>query len=198
MLGFQLVQIIFWLALSAWFGAGLFIAIAAPIIFRTVRENKPVLPHVLSVNLEGQHATLLAGSIVEQLLSRFATVELACAAVVLVTSILDFFVADMHGMNLWVGVVRCLICVGGAAIVGYDRYVIWPRIAASKTEYIEHADEPDVANPAKDRFDAEHRRSVALVPIELGLLLFLIVYSANVQPARVVPAPVQAPAANSK
>ncbi len=53
MAGFQLIQIVFWLALSTWFGAVLFIAVAAPIIFRTVRESNPVLPMVLSVNLEG-------------------------------------------------------------------------------------------------------------------------------------------------
>ena len=58
---FQLVQIVYWLALATWFGGVLFVAIAAPAVFRTVRENNPVLPHVLSVNLEGQHGTLLAG-----------------------------------------------------------------------------------------------------------------------------------------
>ena len=36
--------------------------------FRTVRESNPLLPLVLSVNLDGQHGTLLAGSIVSNLL----------------------------------------------------------------------------------------------------------------------------------
>src|SRR3954454_21167129 len=60
---YQIVQIVYWLALATWFGGVLFVAISAPVILRTVRENNPILPHVLSVNLEGQHATLLAGSI---------------------------------------------------------------------------------------------------------------------------------------
>src|SRR3954469_4279890 len=66
---FQLVQSIYWIALSAWLGGGVFVAMAAPVIFRTVREADPTLPKVLSVNMEGQHATLLAGTIVGDLLS---------------------------------------------------------------------------------------------------------------------------------
>ena len=61
---FDLVQILYWLGLSTWFGGVLFIAIAAPIVVRAVRESNPVMTSVLSVNLEGQHGTLLAGSII--------------------------------------------------------------------------------------------------------------------------------------
>ena len=61
---FIVVQIAFWMALSTWFGAVLFVVLAPPIILRAVRQNNPVLPTVLSVNLEGQHGTLLAGSII--------------------------------------------------------------------------------------------------------------------------------------
>src|SRR5207253_632524 len=88
---FQVVQIMYWLGLSTWFGGVMFIALAAPVIFRTVRESNPVLPDVLSVNLEGQHSTLLAGSIVANLLSRVAQVELICAGVVLLALLLYFF-----------------------------------------------------------------------------------------------------------
>src|SRR5258707_12113971 len=57
------IQITYWLALSTWFGSVLFLAVAWPVIYRTVREADPVLPEVLSVNLEGQHGSLLAGTI---------------------------------------------------------------------------------------------------------------------------------------
>ena len=50
---FQLVQTVYWLALSIWFGGAMFIGVAWQIIHRTVRESNPVLPHVLSVNLDG-------------------------------------------------------------------------------------------------------------------------------------------------
>ena len=76
---FDLIQIIYWLALATWFGAVLFIAVAAPIIMRTVRENNPILTNILSVNLEGQHGTLLGGSIVGRIMNILFPVELACA-----------------------------------------------------------------------------------------------------------------------
>ena len=185
MLGFQFIQILYWLALSTWFGSVMFIALAAPIIFRTVRESNPVLTNVLSVNLEGQHATLLGGSIVSNLLSRLALIQLACAGVIVIMTIAQFFTANMDGMNRLVGIFRLVLCLAAAGVVAYDRFMIWPRISKSRTEYIDHADEPDVANPAKDRFDADHRRSMTLMMITLGLLLLLIMYSANVQPAAI-------------
>src|SRR5437016_2033951 len=82
---FELVQIIYWLALSTWFGGVLFIEISWPIIFRTVRESDPVLPTVLSVNLEGQHGSLLAGTIVAILISMLTRIELICAGAMLIT-----------------------------------------------------------------------------------------------------------------
>ena len=39
-----LVQIVYWLALSTWFGGVLFVALSAPVVFNTVRENNPILP----------------------------------------------------------------------------------------------------------------------------------------------------------
>src|SRR5688572_4108513 len=80
---FEVLQIIYWLALSTWFGSVLFIAIAAPIIMRSVREANPVLPSILSVNLEGQHGTLLGGGIVGNIMNLLVPVQMACAAALL-------------------------------------------------------------------------------------------------------------------
>ena len=73
---FHFVQMLFWIALSTWFGGVLFVAAASRVVFQTVREIDPILPTVLSVNLEGQHGTLLAGSIMANLLAMLRTVEL--------------------------------------------------------------------------------------------------------------------------
>src|SRR6476646_1861799 len=94
---FTLNQILYWLALATWFGGVLFIAIAAPIIFRTVRESDPMLPTVLSVNLEGQHGTLLAGSIVANLLAALVRIELACAAAAGVAIVAQWFLVERDG-----------------------------------------------------------------------------------------------------
>src|SRR6478672_9772072 len=82
---YQFIQIAYWLALSTWFGGVLFVAVSWQVIFRTVREANPVLPTVLSVNLEGQHGTLLAGTIVADIIAMLTRIQLVCAAALLIT-----------------------------------------------------------------------------------------------------------------
>jgi hypothetical protein len=202
-MAFQLVQIVYWLALATWFGGVMFVAVAAPVIFRTVRENNPVLPNVLSVNLESQHATLLAGSIVGNVLLRLSQIELACAGALVLALIAQFFVADLSGSsltdsNLTAALIRCVLTAAAAGTVAYDRYVVWPALQRHRADYVDHADEPEIANPAKDAFDREHRRSMTLLTVTLGLLLLLIMYSSNItvrtttRPATAPPSPAAA------
>src|SRR6478736_4360183 len=127
-MGFQLVMIVYWLALATWFGGVLFVALAAPVVFKTVGEAKPILPGVLSVNLDGQHGTLLAGSIVGDLLKRLSQVEVGCAAVGLVMLILQPLVVDVRETNFTAYVLRLGMFVGAAGVMAYNRWVLWPRI----------------------------------------------------------------------
>jgi hypothetical protein len=187
---FQLVQILYWLALATWFGGVLFIAIAAPVIFRTVRENNPVLTSVLSVNLEGQHGTLLAGSIVGNLLARLAQIEFICAFAILVTLGAQMFMIDLDGANRTASILRWILYVAAVFVLLFDWQVVAARIRKFRTEYIEHADEPDIANPAKEQFDREHHRSVMLLTLRLALLIGMIVFSSNIMPAS-EPVPLQ-------
>src|SRR5438552_18168953 len=106
MLGFTLIQIAYWLALSTWFGAVLFVAIAPPIILRTVRQSNPLLPTVLSVNLEGQHGTLLAGSIVGELIQPLVKIELACAIALLLSIIGQWILLHPAGSDLVLPILR--------------------------------------------------------------------------------------------
>src|SRR5688500_3451179 len=108
---FEFVQIAYWLALSPWFGAVLFVALAPPIIQRTVRESNPVLPNVLSVNLEGQHGTLLAGMIMQNLFASLVWIELACAGVLLVATVLHFFLIDVSGGAVLRPIVRIVLLI---------------------------------------------------------------------------------------
>jgi len=186
---YQLVQIIYWLALSTWFGSVLFVALAAPVIFRTVGQSNPILSDVLSVNLEGQHATLLAGTIVGNLLQRLLNLELICGGALLITLAIQPFVIDMsagagNGLadNRAAALVRSILFLAAAAVTGFDRLVVWPKLMRHRDTYIEHADEPEVANPAKDAFDREQRRSVTLLMTLAALLLGMILFSANITP----------------
>lgn len=179
---FQLVQILYWLALATWFGGVLFIAVAAPIIFKSVRELNPILPNVLSVNLQGQHGELLAGTVVGNLLARLAQTELVCAAVLLVILIIQPFMIDTRDTNLTAAILRTVMFVVAAALVLADRFTLWPKIWKARQEYLDHADEPEIANPAKDQFDAEQRKSVTLMQIVLFMLLGMILFSGNISP----------------
>ncbi|HEY1628434.1 MAG TPA: hypothetical protein VGF52_01170, partial [Tepidisphaeraceae bacterium] len=148
---FAAIQIAYWLSLSTWFGGVLFIAVAAPIIFRTIREADPTLPKVLSVNLEAQHGTLLAGTIVGNLLETLARVELLCAAVLFLAILGQWFLIDRTGLNLVPAILRSAMYLAATTLVIYDWRIVWPRIKKFRQEYIDHADEPEIANPAKEQ-----------------------------------------------
>ena len=159
----------------------LFIALAAPIIFRTVRESNPLLPTVLSVNLEGQHGTLLAGSIVSNLLGMLLKVEMICAAALLLTIIVQWV---MHWQEWTTAILRTAMFVAAVGFAAYDWWFIRPRIEQYRKQYIDHADEPEIANPAREQFDRYHRESVLLLTIQLALLLGMIIFSTNISFAR--------------
>jgi hypothetical protein len=180
---FQAIQIAYWLALATWFGGVLFIAIAAPVIFRTVREADRTLPRVLSVNLEGQHGTLLAGTIVSNLLAVLSRIQLLCAGVLLVAILGQWFCIDRSGAALLFPLIRTAIYLAAVALVIYDWRVVWPRIQKYRQQYIDHADEPEVANPAKEQFDRYHMESITVLRNVLFLLLGMILFSANIRPA---------------
>src|SRR4051794_23066455 len=174
---FPVVQIVYWLSLATWFGGVLFIAVAAPVIFRTIRDQRPLLPTVLSVNLENQHADLLAGSVVANLLEILSRVELFCSGGVLLGLVGQWFLAEKGGSALLTQMIlRTVLWLVATVLVVYDWRVVWPRISQYRQEYIEHADEPDVANPAKGKFGRYHwGRGNGLVIVVLflfGLVFF--------------------------
>ena len=182
MYGFLLVQTFYWLALATWFGGVLFVAMTAPVIFRVVRESNPILPHVLSVNLENEHGSLLAGSIVGAILQTLGQAQFFCAGIMSIMLVGQWILMDHTWMQITMGVLRSVLFIAAVAMVSYDRWFVWPKAWSARQEYIDHADEPEVANPAKDRFDQHHRESVRVLFIVLVLLSLIIVFSAAVTP----------------
>lgn len=185
---FTLVQIIYWLALATWFGAVLFVAVAAPVIFRTVRESNPILPTVLSVNLEHQHSSLLAGTIVGEILNVLRRVEIVCAGALLVAMVGQWIYIFQRGptfqdVSMLAGILRSALYLAAVALLLYDWLLLWPRIWRLRQEYIDNADTPEIANPAKEQFDSFHRHSVSLMGILLLLLLGMIVFGAHISAA---------------
>ncbi|HEX5244643.1 MAG TPA: hypothetical protein VFW23_15370, partial [Tepidisphaeraceae bacterium] len=158
---FPLIQLFYWLALATWFGGVAFVAMSVPVIFRTVGENDPTLPTVLSVNLEGEHSSLLAVSIITNLLSMLTRVELGCAVLLFLTLIGQWVL--LRDLQLGLLILRSCLFVGAAGIALYDWRFVTPRIIKHRNEYIEHADEPEVAEAAKQQFNRYHRESITIL-----------------------------------
>ena len=186
---FDLVQILYWLALSTWFGGVLFIAIAAPIIVRSVRDSNPVMTSILSVNLEGQHGTLLAGSIIAQIMGVLVRVELACAAVLLLALLGHWMLLPRSGNDLVMQIVRTALYLAAVGLLLYQWRIVWPRMWSSRQEYIDHADEPDVANPALDRFERYQGELANVLIMLLAVLLGMVLFSAAIRQVVAVPVP---------
>lgn len=183
---FDLIQIIYWLALSSWFGAVLFVAIAAPVIVRTVRDAKPVLPDILSVNLEGQHGTLLAGSIIARIMNVVGPIELACAGAMLLALIGQWALLQPTGSRMVLPILRTAMYLAAVGLLIYDRRIVWPRIMKYRQEYLDNADNPDIANPALDQFDRYQTEGAMVLRNILFLLLGVILFSANIRPVQFV------------
>ncbi len=180
MLWFIVVQIGFWMALSTWFGAVLFVVLAPPIILRTVRETNPLIPTVLSVNLEGQHGTLLAGSIIGELMQPLIRIELICSGVLLAALIGQWAIIQPRGLDLMLPILRTVLYLAATVFVIYNWRIVWPRMWKYRQEYLDHADEPDVANPALDLFDRYQTESLTVLRNVLFLLIGMIIFSAFV------------------
>jgi hypothetical protein len=181
-MAFLLIQTLYWLALAFWLGGVMFVAIAAPIIHRTIRQAHPNLPDVLSVNLENEHGSLLAGSIVGNLLRMLSSVQFFCAGIMLLMLIGQWFLMSRSNQAIVHGILRSSLFVGAVMLASYDRWILSPRIWHFRQEYIDHADEPELANPAKDQFDRYHRESVRVLFMLWGLLSLIVVFSSVVQP----------------
>ena len=186
MILFMLVQTVYWIALSVWFGGLLFVAIIWPIIFRTIAEADPTLPTVLSVNLEKSHGSLLAGNIVANILRLFSTIQLGCAAALLLMLLAQWGVMDLSQRNKLHAIIRAVLFIAAATIVLYERYAVWPKIMQHRQTYIDHADEPDIANPAKDQFDRYQGEEMRLLFFQIILLSLLMIFSGVVTPRLVL------------
>lgn len=182
-MAFTLVQIIYWTSLAVWFGAVLFITISPMIILKTVTENKPILPHVLSANLDGQHGTLLGSLIVGDLARYFVRIELAAAGALLISIVGQWILLSPGGQALIPPLIRAALFLIAVVLLMYKWRITWPRMLAHRQEYIEHADEPEKANPALDELNRYQVESSRVLFFLTGTLLLLIVLSAEIRPA---------------
>ena len=173
-----LISIVYWTALSAWFGGTLFVMLAAGIVHRVVREADPTLPLVLSVNLDRQHSSLLSANIVSQLLSALWRVSLVCMVALVAAQAGEWAIVARGDRDFVLPLVRSVLLVLAAALTAYDARGVRPKAEAARADYVENADDPDLANPAIERFDELQRESLLLLQTTLFTLLGLVLFSA--------------------
>jgi hypothetical protein len=178
---FQLVQIVYWLALSVWFGGVMFLLVAWQVIHRTVRENKPLLPHVLSVNLEDQHSTLLAGAIIGNLVGVLSRIEMACAAVLFLTLGAQWYLIDLSDVSVKTSAfLRSAFFLAATGVVIYDGWFLRPRIMKARQAFIDNADDPEKANPESEKLDQLQRDGDMLLMVLVFFLLGIFFSSGNI------------------
>lgn len=178
---YQVVQILYWLVLSIWVGSAIFLVLAAPVVFRVVRHHNVRLPDISAAALRDDHPTLLAGDIVAALLGRLAQVQLVCLCAMLPLLIVSALFSS--GTLQWVTLAeKSALYLLTAGLVLYDRQKRFPATLKARQQYIEHADEPEVAQPAKANFDVLHHAGTRAYQMIVFLLLLLVLVSANPEP----------------
>ena len=138
------------------------------------------MPTILSVNLEGQHGTLLAGSIIGELMQPLIRIELVCSGVLLLSLLGQWVILEPHGPKLILPIFRAALYLAATIFLIYNWRVVWPRMWKYRQEYLDHADEPEIANPALDQFDKYQAESLAVLRNILCLLIGIILFSAFV------------------
>jgi hypothetical protein len=183
---FDLVQMVYWLCVAGWFGVVLFAAMATPVIFRTVEEADPTLPTVLSVNLDAQHGTLLAMTIVSNVLSKLVYVQLVCAVGVLVAIIGQWVLLSLAGPQLVMAVIRSVLFLAATGLLLYGWLGLWPRAARQRQAYIDNADDVEKAQAARAQLTRTQRESEFVQLAIATVLSALILFGAGVHQTFVV------------
>ena len=138
----------------------------------------------------------MAGTIVSNLIAQLVNIELICAGGLLIGLIGQWSLTDISEQNWLLPLLRSAMYLAAVGFVVFDWRVIWPQITRHRDQYIEHADEPEIANPANDEFNRYQRESELLLRIRLALLLGLILFSGNITAKRIeipLPGRTQAP-----
>lgn len=177
---FQLLQTVYWIGLASWFGGAVFIVVAGPMIFRVVQEQDPTLPRVLSVNLDAQHSTLLSSVIVGRMMQALTRAALVFAIAIAVGLLAQAIILRPYGAALVQMTVRACLFLFVAGVLLYDWRSLSPRLFAQRQHFFDNADDPDVANESKERFERLSRESVNVLFLQTLLLLGMILFSASI------------------
>ncbi|MEM8874931.1 MAG: hypothetical protein AAGD32_11835 [Planctomycetota bacterium] len=175
----QLVQIVYWIGLTAWGGATLVFVVALPALFAEVNRHDPTMPRLLSAELAGEHAGVLNGVLVDTL----AHVVLRIGG--FAALLLGFAVLGRWGLALRTGAdsgayirlgVATALLLGAAAVLIYGLLRVRPRAAGATDALLTANDDPEHVETLRNNFAATHRELTTIVQIQLLVLLGMVLF----------------------
>src|SRR5262249_43056829 len=107
-------------------------------------------------------------------------IELVCSAVLAVTIIGQWIILHPRAGELFAPILRSAMYLAATVFLIYDWRIVWPRMWKFRQEYLDNADNPDLANPALDQFDKYQTESVSILRNILFLLMGIVLFSANI------------------
>ncbi len=179
---YQVVQILYWLDLSIWLGSTVFLAVAAPVIFRVVRRLEVRSGVYSDPGLRDEQTAVVAGEIVGTLLARLGQIQMVCVIAMLPLMLAQLFLVNLEGSNFMAAMLRLALWAGALAVLFYEWRWHYPRTWEQRKRFLEEAGDPDRANPARAEFEREHRRSEQLFMAMICIVIGLVMLSANITP----------------
>lgn len=175
----QLVDIVYWLGLSAWGGATLMFVVALPALFAQVNRHDPTLPRLLSGELSGEHAGVLNGVLVDTLahvvlrIGGFAALLLGFA--MLARWVLAFRLEADAATYVRLGVATGLLIAAAATLI-YGLQRARPKAAAATDALLTANDDPENVETLRTTFAATHRELTMIVQVQLLVLLGMVLF----------------------
>ena len=189
-LAYQAVQIFYWLVLSVWLGSMVFLAAAAPAVFRAIKNLDARSGKHSDPAFDEEQTTIVAGGVMGSLLNRLTQIQLICAGAMLPLMVGQILLIDLTSTNGIAAIVRAALWLIALMILLYEWRIHHPHTWALRQQYLDNPDDPEVSGRAREQFDREQRHSEQLFQITVFILIGLVVLSANIQPrSRVFAAP---------
>ena len=176
----QLVNAAYWLALSLWFGGSALLLLAVPGVLATVRDADPTLPGAINVDLEGQHAALLGGGVLEALRAVLLRAALPCAVAVAATLAAEWVLllrGGDAGPALLSQGIKTALFVAASGVLVYDWRFVGPKAAAARAAVMTAIRRPEGLDAARDGFERAHAESLLALQVGVAVLLGLVLFS---------------------
>lgn len=165
-------------ALGIWLGSLLMTGVAAAILFPTMKGLAPQLPAFASYT--GDHWMIAAGRTADRLFSINDALQLACALVVVTTLASGALWCNLRPTGLR-GVLRLLVLAVALVALGFQLFVLAPRMSLNLRTYWQAAQTGDrpLADQHQAAFSSDHptaQNTLATITLAVGVLLLLSVW----------------------